>query len=189
MTPPPLEGGRRGEGGHARSDRSSATPHPEPLPQGERERHVELVVLDPRLHEWGLPTYQSAMAAAIDLHACLDAPLAIQPGTAPALIPAGFAVHMADPTMAALVLPRSGMGHRKGLVLGNLVGLIDPDYTGPILVSAWNRNAPGTEPIVLQPGERFAQMLFVPILRPTLSVVDAFSATSQRGVGGFGSTG
>ncbi len=150
---------------------------------------VELVVLDPRLHEWGLPTYQTAMAAAIDLHACLDAPLAIAPGTAPALIPAGFAVHMADASMAALVLPRSGMGHKKGLVLGNLVGLIDPDYTGPILVSAWNRNPPGTEPVTLHPGERFAQLLFVPILRPSLTVVDAFSARSTRGAGGFGSTG
>ncbi len=150
---------------------------------------VELVVLDPRLHEWGLPTYQSAMAAAIDLHACLDEPLTLEAGSAPALVPAGFAVHMADPALAALVLPRSGMGHRRGLVLGNLVGLIDPDYTGPILVSAWNRNAAGSEPIVLQPGERFAQMLFLPILRPALSLVDAFSISSQRGAGGFGSTG
>ena len=150
---------------------------------------VELVVLDQRLHDWGLPTYQSAMAAAIDLHACLDAPLAIAPGTAPVLVPAGFAIHMADPHLAALVLPRSGLGHRKGLVLGNLVGLIDPDYTGPIMVSAWNRNAPGTEPITLAPGERFAQLLFVPILRPALTLVDAFSNPSARGGGGFGSTG
>ena len=148
-----------------------------------------MVVLDQRLHQWGLPTYQSAMAAAIDLHACLDAPLSIAPGTAPVLVPAGFAVHMADPSLAALVLPRSGLGHRKGLVLGNLVGLIDPDYTGPISVSAWNRNAPGTEPILLAPGERFAQLLFVPILRPALTVVDAFSGLSARGSGGFGSTG
>lgn len=150
---------------------------------------LELIILDPRLHDWGLPTYQTAMAAAIDLHACLHGPLTLEPGTAPALIPAGFAVHMADAGMAALVLPRSGMGHRRGLVLGNLVGLIDPDYTGPILVSAWNRNAPGTPPIVVQPGERFAQMMFVPILRPALTVVDAFSAASGRGMGGFGSTG
>ncbi len=148
-----------------------------------------MVVLDQRLHEWGLPTYQSAMAAAIDLHACLDAPLAIVSGTAAALIPAGFAIHMADPSLAALVLPRSGLGHRKGLVLGNLVGLIDPDYTGPIMVSAWNRNAPGTDPIILTPGERFAQLLFVPVLRPQLTVVDAFSGPSDRGSGGFGSTG
>jgi dUTP pyrophosphatase len=150
---------------------------------------VELVVLDPRLHEWGLPAYQSAMAAAIDLHACLDAPLTLMPETAPALIPAGFALHMADPNLAALVLPRSGLGHRKGLVLGNLVGLIDPDYTGPILVSTWNRNPAGSEPIVITPGERFAQLLFVPIARPVLRPVTAFSANSERGVGGFGSTG
>ncbi len=149
---------------------------------------VELVVLDRRLHEWGLPRYHSAMAAAIDLHACLEAPLALPPGAAPALIPAGFAVHMADPAMAALILPRSGLGHR-GLVLGNLVGLIDADYTGPILVSAWNRNPPGGEPLVLRPGERFAQMMFVPVLRPALNLVDAFSAASARGAGGFGSTG
>ncbi len=150
---------------------------------------VELVVLDPRLHEWGLPTYQSAMAAAIDLHACLDAPLALPPGAAPVLIPAGFAVHMADPNLAALVLPRSGLGHRKGLVLGNLVGLIDPDYTGPIMVSAWNRNPPGGDTVALAPGERFAQLLFVPIARPTLTMVDAFTGQSARGGGGFGSTG
>ena len=149
---------------------------------------VELVVLDPRLHDWGLPSYQSAMAAAIDLHACVDAPLEIHPGTAPVLIAAGFAVHLADPELAALVLPRSGMGHRRGLVLGNLVGLIDPDYTGPIMVSAWNRNAPGTPPVTLTPGERFAQLLFVPIVRPELRVVDAFSLASERGAGGFGST-
>lgn len=150
---------------------------------------VELVILDQRLHAWGLPTYQSAMAAAIDLHACLDAPLSLASGTAPSLVPAGFAIHMADPAMAALILPRSGMGHRRGLVLGNLVGLVDPDYTGPILVSAWNRNPTGSDPIVLQPGERFAQLLFVPVLRPALAVVDAFSGESARGAGGFGSTG
>ena len=151
-------------------------------------RPVEIVVLDARLREWGLPAYQSAMAAAIDLHACLDAPLELPSGATPVLIPAGFALHMNDPAMAALILPRSGAGHRRGLVLGNLVGLIDADYTGPILVSAWNRNA-GGKPIVVQPGERFAQMAFVPIVRPALTVVDAFTAASARGEGGFGSTG
>ncbi len=150
---------------------------------------LEIRVLDPRLHEWGLPRFQSAHAAAIDLHACLDAPALLHPGAAPLLISAGLAVHIADPGMAALVLPRSGLGHRKGLVLGNLVGLIDPDYTGPILVSAWNRSPPGSEPVVLQPGERFAQMLFVPILRPEFRIVDAFSVETARGAGGFGSTG
>ena len=129
------------------------------------------------------------MAAAIDLHACLDAPLELRPGEAPALVSSGLAVSMGRPDMAALVLPRSGLGHRKGLVLGNLVGLIDPDYTGPILVSAWNRNATGSAPIVIAPGERFAQMLFVPVLRPRFTLVDAFSAPTARGAGGFGSTG
>ena len=145
-------------------------------------------VLDARLHEWGLPAYQSDHAAAIDLHACLDAPLEIAPGRPAVLIPAGFALHIADPGVAALILPRSGLGHNKGLVLGNTAGLIDPDYTGPILVSAWNRNAAGA-PIVVQPGERFAQMMFVPVIRPTLHNVKSFSAASARGAKGFGSTG
>lgn len=150
---------------------------------------IELKILDARLADWGLPRYQSELAAAIDLHACLDAEAEIAPGAAPLLIPAGFALHMADPGIAALVLPRSGLGHGKGLVLGNLVGLIDPDYTGPIMVSAWNRNPPGTPPIRLHPGERFAQLLFVPILRPALITVAEFSESSGRGGGGFGSTG
>nr|WP_282571757.1 dUTP diphosphatase [Roseomonas acroporae] len=150
---------------------------------------VEIRILDPRLHEWGLPRYASAMAAAIDLHACLEAPALVEAGAPPLLIPAGIALHMADPHLAALVLPRSGRGHREGLLMGNGTGLIDPDYTGPILVSAWNRNPPGSPPIAIAPGERFAQMLFVPVLRPRFSVVEAFSRPSARGAGGFGSTG
>jgi dUTP pyrophosphatase len=150
---------------------------------------VELKVLDGRLREWGLPRYQTSMAAAIDLHACIDTPLQLHPGVQPALISSGLAVHLRDPNMAALVLPRSGLGHRKGLVLGNLVGLIDADYTGPVLVSAWNRSSPGQDPIVIAPGERFAQMVFVPILRPEFCVVEEFSSPSERGAGGFGSTG
>lgn len=150
---------------------------------------IELKILDQRLRDWGLPRYQTAMAAAIDLHACLDEPIEIAPGAPPALISSGIALHIADPGLAALVLPRSGMGHRQGLVLGNLVGLIDADYTGPIMVSAWNRNAPGTPPIRLSPGDRFAQMVFVPVVRPAFSVVEEFTAPSERGAGGFGSTG
>ena len=150
---------------------------------------IEITVLDPRLHGWGLPRRQSGMAAAIDLHACLDAPLRLAPGSAAVLVPAGFAMHIADPGFAALILPRSGAGHRRGLVLGNLVGLVDPDYTGPVLVSAWNRNTSGGEAVVIEPGERLAQMVFVPVLHPTLRVVEAFSASSARGEGGFGSTG
>ena len=150
---------------------------------------MEIKILDPRLHHWGLPRFQSDMAAAIDLHACLDEAIDLRPGDPPHLVSAGFALHMADPGMAALVLPRSGLGHKKGLVLGNLVGLIDPDYTGPILVSAWNRAAPGTPPVRIEPGERFAQMVFVPVLRPVLRVVQDFTAETARGAGGFGSTG
>lgn len=147
---------------------------------------VELKVLDTRLHEWGLPRFQSDHAAAIDLHACLETPATILPGGAPQLISAGFALHIGDPGVAALVLPRSGLGHKRGLVLGNLVGLIDPDYQGPILVSAWNR---GQEPVALAPGDRFAQLLFVPVLRPELVPVERFGEVSGRGEGGFGSTG
>ena len=150
---------------------------------------MEIKILDPRLHGWGLPRYQSDMAAAIDLHACLDSAIEIAPGDAPHLVSAGIALHMADPNLAALVLPRSGLGHKKGLVLGNLVGLIDPDYTGPILVSAWNRAAPGTPPVRIEPGERFAQMVFVPVVRPVFRIVEDFTTETVRGAGGFGSTG
>ncbi len=150
---------------------------------------IELVILDERLRDWGLPRYQTDMAAAIDLHACLEAPLALPPGAPAQLISAGFALHMADPGMAALIVPRSGLGHKKGLVVGNLVGVIDADYTGPIMVSAWNRSPAGTPPVVVAPGERMAQLLFVPVLRPGFSVVTAFSRDSARGAGGFGSTG
>jgi dUTP pyrophosphatase len=150
---------------------------------------VELKILDDRLRAWGLPAYQSDMAAALDLHACIDAPLSIPAAAPPLLISSGIAMHIADPNLAAVILPRSGFGHRDGLVLGNLLGLIDADYTGPVMVSAWNRNAPGTPPLVIQPGQRFAQMMFLPVVRPVFQVVEAFSAASARGSGGFGSTG
>ncbi|MGY8525972.1 dUTP diphosphatase [Paracidovorax citrulli] len=150
---------------------------------------VEIKVLDERLHQWGLPRYQSDMAAAIDLHACIDAPLHLEAGAPAQLVPAGFAVHMGNPYMAATIAPRSGLGHKKGLVLGNSIGVIDADYQGPILVSVWNRNAAGTPPIVIEPGERIAQMMFVPVLRPVFQTVEDFSSDSARGAGGFGSTG
>ncbi len=158
-------------------------------PPARPEAAIEIVILDPRLHDWGLPRYHSAQAAAIDLHACLDAPLRLQAQAPATLIPAGFAVHMSDARMTALIVPRSGQGHRKGLVLGNLVGVIDADYTGPIMVSAWNRSEAGSPPVVIEPGERVAQMVFVPILRPAFELVERFSASSERGEGGFGSTG
>jgi len=150
---------------------------------------IEVTVLDPRLREWGLPAYQSAMAAAIDLHACIDGPLRLLAQAPAQLIPVGIAVHMARDDMAAMIVPRSGLGHKKGLVLGNLVGVIDADYTGPIMVSAWNRSEAGSEAVVIQHGERIAQMMFVPVLRPAFTVVEAFSRVTARGAGGFGSTG
>jgi dUTP pyrophosphatase len=149
---------------------------------------IEIRLLDPRLRHWGEPAYHSEMAAAVDLHACIDRPLELHPASPPLLISSGLAMHIADPGLAAVVLPRSGLGHRQGLVLGNLLGLIDADYTGPVMVSAWNRNAPGGPPIVIVPGQRFAQMMFVPVVRPRFRVVEAFSALSARGSGGFGST-
>jgi len=146
-------------------------------------------VLDRRLADWGLPKHQSDLAAAVDIFACIDAPLLLVPQAAAVLIPSGFAMHIADPHIAALLLPRSGSAHKRGLVLGNSVGLIDADYTAQIFVSAWNRNPPDGDPIEIQPGERIAQMLFVPVLRPAYEIVEEFSRSSQRGSGGFGSTG
>lgn len=150
---------------------------------------LEIKILDRRLESWGLPRHQSELAAAVDIHACIDAPLLLQPQAAPVLIASGFAMHIADPHIAALLLPRSGSAHKRGLVLGNSTGLIDADYTAQVFVSAWNRNPSGHDPIEIQPGERIAQMIFVPVLRPAYEIVEAFSLASQRGSGGFGSTG
>jgi dUTP pyrophosphatase len=151
---------------------------------------LEVQILDPRLHEWGLPKYQTEMAAAIDLFACIDAPLSLQPQEPAVLIPSGIALHMDSLEFCAVILPRSGLGHKKGLVLGNSVGLIDADYTAQCFISAWNRNPPASgQAITVNPGERIAQMMFLPVLRPQFKVVTQFSSPSQRGGGGFGSTG
>jgi dUTP pyrophosphatase len=150
---------------------------------------IEVKILDPRLLKWGLPSYQTEMSAGIDLYACLEDDLHLEAGAPAVLVSAGISLLIGNPYIAATILPRSGMGHKKGLVLGNLVGLIDADYTGTIMVSAWNRNAIGTEPIVIKAGERIAQMVFAPIVRPSLKVVDEFSRTTERGDGGYGSTG
>lgn len=150
---------------------------------------LELRVLDPRLHAWGLPRYQTAMSAGIDLHACIDAPLTLQPQAPAVLIPSGIAVLMNDPHLAAFLLARSGMGHKKGLVLGQAVGTIDADYADQIFISAWLRTPPGSEPLTIQPGDRIAQLVFVPVVRPEFSIVETFTASTERGLGGFGSTG
>ncbi len=150
---------------------------------------LDLKILDPRLHEWGLPRYQTEMSAGIDLHACIDTPLTLEPQAPAVLIPSGIAVLMNDPNMVAFLLARSGLGHKKGLVLGQAVGTIDADYANQIFISAWLRNPPGSEPLTIQPGERIAQLVFLPILRPGFRIVDEFANVTGRGMGGFGSTG
>ena len=149
-------------------------------------RHLlQVKVLDPRFGgEWPLPAYATEASAGLDLRAALDAPLELAPGAA-ALVPSGLAVHIADPALCAVVLPRSGLGHRHGIVLGNGTGLIDADYQGPLLISAWNR---GSTAYTLQPGDRIAQLVVLPIVRVGLQVVDTFE-DSARGSGGFGHTG
>jgi dUTP pyrophosphatase len=144
---------------------------------------LDVKLLDARLHD-APPAYATPGAAGLDLRACIDAPLTLAPGDAQ-LVPTGMAIHLADPGYAALILPRSGLGHKHGIVLGNLVGLIDSDYQGQLMVSAWNR---GREPFTVQPLERIAQLVIVPIAQVRLNVVEDFAA-SVRGAGGFGSTG
>ena len=144
---------------------------------------LQVKILDPRLADQ-LPAYATRGSAGLDLRACIDAPLMIEPG-ATHLIPTGLAVHLADPGYAGLILPRSGMGHKHGIVLGNLVGLIDSDYQGPLMVSCWNR---GSQSFRLEPMERLAQFVIVPVMQASFEVVQDFVA-STRGDGGFGSTG
>ena len=150
---------------------------------------VELRILDERLHDWGLPTYQTDLSAGIDLHACIPEPLTLQPQAPATLVPSGVAILMNSPHLVAFLLARSGLGHAKGLVLGQGVGTIDADYADQIFVSAWLRTPPGSEPVVISPGDRIAQLVFLPIVRPTFCVVERFSASSGRRLGGFGSTG
>jgi dUTP pyrophosphatase len=154
---------------------------------------IQLKILDPRLSAWGFPHYGSELAAGLDLHACIDEPLLLLPQAPPSLISAGFALRIGDPEWCALVLPRSGLGHREGLVLGNAVGLIDADYHGACLISAWNRNPPRSgapdEGILIRPGDRVAQLVFTRTARPEFTVVADFDAAGGRQQGGFGSTG
>ena len=144
---------------------------------------IDVRILDERLRSM-MPAYATPGAAGLDLRACVDAPLVIEPGTTH-LIRTGMAIHLADPGYAALILPRSGLGHKHGIVLGNLVGLIDSDYQGELMVSTWNR---GSTAFTLKPLERIAQLVIVPVVQARFEVVDEFDA-SERGAGGFGSTG
>jgi dUTP pyrophosphatase len=149
---------------------------------------IELKILDPRLPGWGFPDWGSELAAGLDLRACIDAPLVLEPQAPPILISAGIAFRIGVSEWCALILPRSGLGHKEGLVLGNTVGLIDADYEGPCLISAWNRS-PGGDGIAIRPGDRIAQLVFTRIARADFTVVSAFSASGGRQSGGFGSTG
>ncbi|MBI3772993.1 MAG: dUTP diphosphatase [Gammaproteobacteria bacterium] len=146
---------------------------------------IQVKILDSRIgKELPLPQYATGGSAGMDLRACVEAPLILNPGECQ-LIPTGIAIHIGDPGLAAVLLPRSGLGHKNGIVLGNLVGLIDSDYQGQLMVSCWNR---GKEPFTVNIGERIAQMVFVPVVQAAFEVVDDFES-SQRGVGGFGHTG
>ncbi len=144
---------------------------------------LDVKILDPRLRD-ALPQYSTAGAAGLDLRACVEKPLELAPGAAE-LVPSGIAIHLADPGLAAVVLPRSGLGHKHGIVLGNLVGLIDSDYQGEVMVSVWNRSK---EAFTINPLDRIAQLVVVPVVQVKLNVVEEFAA-SRRGAGGFGSTG
>jgi dUTP pyrophosphatase len=144
---------------------------------------IDIKILDPRMKEL-LPAYATPGSAGLDLRACIDAPLTLEPG-ATVLVPTGLAIHVGDPGYAAMILPRSGMGHKNGIVLGNLVGLIDSDYQGQLMVSTWNRSQAA---FTLQPMDRLAQLIVVPVLQVGFNVVEEFDS-SERGAGGFGSTG
>lgn len=145
--------------------------------------NLQLKIVDARMRDH-LPAYATTGSAGLDLRACLDAPLVLEPGQT-TLIPTGLAIHLEDPGFAAMILPRSGLGHKHGIVLGNLVGLIDSDYQGQLMVSTWNR---GQTAFTIAPFERIAQMVIVPVVQATFDLVEEFTA-SERGVGGFGSTG
>ena len=146
---------------------------------------IQLRILDPRIgSEYPLPDYATDGSAGMDLRACLDETLILEPGQTE-LLPTGMAIHIADPGLAAMLLPRSGLGHKHGIVLGNLIGLIDSDYQGQLFVSCWNR---GHSAFTIEPGERIAQMIFVPVVRAGFEVVEEF-VDSDRGAGGFGHTG
>ena len=149
------------------------------------KKKVDIKILNQRINkDFGVPQYETEGSAGIDLRACIDSPINLAPGHTE-LIPSGIAVHINDPTLAAVILPRSGLGHKQGLVLGNLVGLIDSDYQGQIFISCWNR---GNQLILIEPGLRLAQMVFVPIQQVDFRVVEEFEMT-DRGEGGFGHTG
>ncbi|MDP3559128.1 MAG: dUTP diphosphatase [Legionellaceae bacterium] len=146
--------------------------------------HVDIKILNPKVCTWGLPQYATAGAAGLDLRACIDEPLTLSPQET-FLIPTGLAIYVQNPEYAAVILPRSGLGHKHGIVLGNLVGLIDSDYQGELRISCWNR---GADHFTIEPGDRIAQLIFLPVAHPEFRLVEDFEAT-ERAAGGFGSSG
>lgn len=161
---------------------SQVTNDPTPL---NNRKTIQVKILDSRIGNlFPMPRYETAAAAGCDLRACIDDILMIEPNQT-ILIPTGIAIHISDPQIAAIIVPRSGLGHKQGIVLGNLVGLIDADYQGPLMISCWNRSQ---NPYSIEPGDRIAQLVFVPIVRAELTIVDEFSPT-ERGQGGFGHSG
>ncbi len=168
---------------HTQPDVHTAAAHP--VQQGTGNKLIQVKILDERIgKEFSLPRYETADAAGLDLRACLNEPLTIEPGQTH-LVPTGLSIYIGDPHIAAVILPRSGLGHKHGLVLGNLVGLIDADYQGPLMVSCWNR---GQTAFTMAPGDRIAQLVFLPIIRAQFEVVDDYVST-ERGAGGFGHSG
>lgn len=166
-----------------RRHQSAGRPRPDARPMSTAT--IQLRILDPRLNEeFALPDYATPGSAGVDLRACIDEPVSLEPGQTE-LIPSGIAIHIENPGLAAIILPRSGLGHKHGIVLGNLVGLIDSDYQGQVFISCWNRS---DETFVISPGDRLAQMVFVPVVQAEFEIVQDFSE-SRRGAGGFGHTG
>ncbi|AWD32342.1 Deoxyuridine 5'-triphosphate nucleotidohydrolase [Candidatus Kinetoplastibacterium sorsogonicusi] len=150
---------------------------------------IELKINDELVKKFGIPKYQTQKAAALDLYACIENPIKIFPCKNAKLISTGIAISISNPNIMAMIVPRSSCGHKKGLILGNSIGIIDADYLGTIFISVWNRNPKNTIPIIIEPGERIAQLIFVPIIRTNFNIVEAFSENSVRGEKGFGSTG
>ncbi|NEU95233.1 dUTP diphosphatase [Bradyrhizobium uaiense] len=150
---------------------------------------LQVKVIDPRLENWGFPRYGSSAAAGVDLFACIPDVLELKPGASPQLISSGIALNIPDERVFAVIVPRSGLAHSEGLVLGNSIGVIDPDYKGACMISAWNRNPPDRPSIFVRPGDRIAQMIFLPFLRPEYEMINEFSPDQGRGDRGFGSSG
>lgn len=152
---------------------------------------IEVKILDQRIHEWGMPSYKTELSAGIDLYACCDEPIAIYPNQKAILVPTGLSVNMDTTEFFGAIVPRSGTGHKQGIIMGNTIGIIDADYQGQMFLSLWCRSngATSIDPIWIQPGDRLAQLIFVPVVRPAFKVVDDFSSSTIRGSGGFGSTG